>query len=100
MAGTARLTTAVTWLALLQPAIGGAEAVNIDGDPVAIERMLATEPMKIVTAEISRPKAKGDITLKADVAFGDRAPFRVKLRKAMHGADSLKNTPRYDLAAY
>jgi hypothetical protein len=101
MAATARLTTtAVAWLALLQPSIGRAEPVNIDGDPLAIERLLATEPMKIVTAEISRPKAQGDITLKADVAFGDRAPFRVKLRKAMPGADTFNNTPRYDLAAY
>jgi hypothetical protein len=101
MAATARLTTtAVAWLALLQPSIGRAEPVNIDGDPLAIERLLATEPMKIVTAEISRPKAQGDITLKADVAFGDHAPFRVKVRKAMPGADTFNNTPRYDLAAY
>jgi hypothetical protein len=101
MAATARwMTTAVAWIALLQPAAGRAEPVNIDGDPVAIEQILATEPIKIVTAEISRPKAQGDITLKADVAFGDRAPFRVKLRKAMPGADSFNNMPRYDLAAY
>jgi hypothetical protein len=101
MAASARVTTiAVAWIALSQPAIGQTGPVNIDGDPLALERMLATEPMKIVTAEISRPKAQGDITLKADVAFGDRAPFRVKVRKAMPGADTFNNTPRYDLAAY
>jgi hypothetical protein len=101
MAASARLmTTAVAWIALVNPALGHAEPVNVDGDPVALERMLATEPMKIVTAEISRPKAQGDITLKADVTFGDREPLRVKLRKAMPGADSFNNTPRYDLAAY
>jgi hypothetical protein len=49
--------------------------------PVAeLERMLQTEPMQIVNAEISRPKAKGDITLKADVSFGERPPIRIKLR--------------------
>jgi hypothetical protein len=69
--------------------------------PVAdLERMLASEPMRIVTAEISRPKAKGDITLKAEVAFGDQPPLRVKVRKSEPGAESFNNVPRYDLAAY
>jgi hypothetical protein len=69
--------------------------------PVAdLERMLQSEPMQIVAAEISRPKAKGDITLKADVAFGERAPIRVKVRKAERGAQTFNNVPRYDLAAY
>ena len=54
----------------------------------------------ITHAEISRPKAKGDITLKADVSFGDAPPLRVKLRKAEPGADTFNNVPRYDLAAY
>ena len=54
----------------------------------------------ITAAEISRPKAKGDITLKADVAFGDAPPLRVKLRKAEPGAEAFNNVPRYDLAAY
>jgi hypothetical protein len=69
--------------------------------PVAdLERMLQSEPMHIVNAEISRPKAKGDITLKADVAFADRPPIRVKVRKAERGAQTFNNVPRYDLAAY
>jgi hypothetical protein len=54
----------------------------------------------ITHAEISRPKAKGDITLKADVAFGEAAPLRVKLRKSEPGAEAFNNVPRYDLAAY
>jgi hypothetical protein len=69
--------------------------------PIAdLERMLGSEPMQIVAAEISRPKAKGDITLKADVAFAERAPIRVKVRKAERGAQTFNNVPRYDLAAY
>ena len=69
--------------------------------PVAdLERMLAAEPMQIVNAEISRPKAKGDITLKADVSFAERPPIRIKLRKAERGAQAFNNVPRYDLAAY
>ena len=53
--------------------------------PVAdLEHMLQAEPMRIVTAEISRPKAKGDITLKADVAFADRPPIRVKVRNVVY----------------
>jgi len=100
MSVTVHLAIRVAALALLQATVAAADPVNIDGDPLAIEHMLATEPMKIVSAEISRPKAHGDITLKADVAFGDRAPLRVKLRKAMPGADTFNNVPRYDLAAY
>ena len=69
--------------------------------PVAeLEQLLTHEPMKVLSAEISRPKAKGDITLKAEAAFGDHAPFRVKVRKAEPGADTFNNVPRYDLAAY
>jgi hypothetical protein len=62
-----------------------------------LEQMLQSDPMRIVSAEISRPKAKGDITLKAEVAFSDRPPMRVKLRKAEPGADTFNNVPRYDL---
>lgn len=69
--------------------------------PVAeLEHMLQSEPLRIVSAEISRPKAKGDITLKAEAQFGDRPPIRVKLRRAEPGADTFNNVPRYDLAAY
>jgi hypothetical protein len=56
--------------------------------------------MVITHAEISRPNAKGDITLRADVSFGGAPPLRVKLRKAEPGANSFNNVPRYDLAAY
>jgi len=69
--------------------------------PVAeLERMLQSEPMRIVSAAISRPKAQGDITLKAEVAFGNRPPIRVKLRRAEPGAETFNNVPRYDFAAY
>ena len=55
--------------------------------PVAeLERMLANDPMRIVSADKSRPKAPGDITSKADVSFGGREPFRVKLRRSEPGA--------------
>ena len=100
MSVTVHLAIRVAALVLLQATVAAADPVNIDGDPLEIERILATEPMKIVSAEVSRPKAHGDITLKAEVAFGDRAPLRVKLRKAMPGADTFNNVPRYDLAAY
>jgi hypothetical protein len=65
-----------------------------------LERMLEHDPFSIVSAEISRPKARGDITLKAEVSFDGRPPIRVKLRKAEPGADTFNNQPRYDLAAY
>jgi hypothetical protein len=65
-----------------------------------LERMLTDDPFTIVDAEISRPKAKGDITLKADVSFDGKPPIRVKLRKAEPGAETFNNVPRYDLAAY
>lgn len=69
--------------------------------PVAgLEQILANDPFTIVSAEISRPKARGDITLKAEVSFDGRPPIRVKLRKAESGADDFNNQPRYDLAAY
>lgn len=77
-----------------------AQDANITSPVPELERMLANDPFTIVSAEISRPKAKGDITLKAEVAFAGREPLRVKLRKAEPGADSFNNVPRYDLAAY
>jgi hypothetical protein len=87
-------------LLLILPGPAFAQDLNIPVPVSELERMLTTEPFRIVMAEISRPKAKGDITLKAEVAFGDRAPFRVKLRKAEPGADTFNNVPRYDIAAY
>jgi hypothetical protein len=74
--------------------------INIPVPAEALERQLATEPFSIVAAEISRPKAKGDITLKAEVSFSGNPPYRVKLRRADPGAETFNNRPRYDLAAY
>ena len=77
-----------------------AQDLNIPLPADAIERQLATEPFALTSAEISRPKAKGDITLKAEVSFSGAAPYRVKLRRAEPGAEDFNNRPRYDLAAY
>lgn len=81
-------------------AVAAAADINIPLSADALERQLATEPFSIVAAEISRPKAKGDITLKAEVAFSGNPPYRVKLRRAEPGAESFNNRPRYDLASY
>jgi hypothetical protein len=81
-------------------ASAGAAAANIPVPFGALERQLASEPFRIVSAEISRPKAKGDITLKAEISFSGNPPFRVKLRRAEPGAEDFNNRPRYDLAAY
>jgi hypothetical protein len=82
------------------PAPAVAQDANVALPVAELERMLRSEPLRIVSAEISRPKAQGDITLKAEVAFGGRPPLRVKLRKAEPGAEAFNNVPRYDLAAY
>jgi hypothetical protein len=81
-------------------ATAAAQDSNITKPIDELERLLAAEPLVITSAEISRPKAKGDITLKADVSFGGAPPLRVKLRKAEPGAEEFNNVPRYDLAAY
>jgi hypothetical protein len=87
---------------LLLGLVAGAAAqdLNIPRPVVELERELAQEPFAIETAEISRPKAKGDITLKAEVSFDGAAPYRVKLRRAEPGAEDFNNRPRYDVAAY
>jgi hypothetical protein len=77
-----------------------AQDSNITQPIADLEKLLAAEPLVITQAEISRPKAKGDITLKAEVSFGGAPPLRVKLRKAEPGAEAFNNVPRYDLAAY
>lgn len=97
----ALLTRAVCAILLLQIATAaGAQDANITLPIADLERTLAAEPLVITHAQLSRPKARGDITLKADVAFGGAPPLRVKLRKAEPGADTFNNVPRYDLAAY
>ncbi|MDP9198564.1 MAG: hypothetical protein M3O07_05030, partial [Pseudomonadota bacterium] len=97
---TSRLIGASAPLLLLLAAAAVAQDANIKQPIVELERLLAAEPLVISHAEISRPNAKGDITLKADVSFGGAPPLRVKLRKAEPGANSFNNVPRYDLAAY
>ena len=89
-----------TSLLLVLVATASAQDANITQPIADLERLLAAEPLVIEKAEISRPKAKGDITLRADVSFGGAPPLRVKLRRADPGADSFNNVPRYDLAAY
>ena len=95
-------TRPLAWSALLLGLVAAAAAqdVNIPRPADEIERELATEPFRITTAEISRPKARGDITLKAELSFSGRPPYRVKLRRAEPGAEDFNNRPRYDLAAY
>jgi hypothetical protein len=90
--------TAALLLALVTTA--AAQDANIRQPIADLEQLLAAEPLVIAQAEISRPKAKGDITLRAIVTFGEAAPLRVKLRKAERGAETFNNVPRYDLAAY
>jgi hypothetical protein len=96
-----RLMGLITAALLLAPvATAAAQDANITQPVAELERLLAAEPLEIVQAEISRPKAKGDITLRAEVSFGGAPALRVKLRKAEPGADTFNNVPRYDLAAY
>ena len=71
---------------LLVATAAGAQDANFS-QPVAELEMLAAEPLVITQAEISRPKAKGDITLQGRFSFGGAPPLRVKLRKAEPGAD-------------
>ncbi len=92
------LLAAVPLLALV--AAAAAQDANIRQPVAELEQLLAAEPLVIAHAEISRPNAKGDITLRADISFGGAPPLRVKLRKAEPGANSFNNVPRYDIAAY
>jgi hypothetical protein len=77
-----------------------AQDANIALPAPELERMMAGNDFRIVTAEISRPKAKGDITLKVEASFDGGEPIRFKLRKAEPGGETFNNVPRYDLAAY
>lgn len=87
-------------LLLALPAWAPAQEPNLPRPVAELERLLAAEPLVVEKAEISRPTAQGDITLRAEVSFGGAAPMRVKLRKAEPGAEVFNNVPRYDLAAY
>jgi hypothetical protein len=102
--GTTQMTAhsaALTLILLLGwHATADATDVNIPVPVEALERQLTTEPFRIAAAEISRPKAKGDITLKAEISFSGNPAYRIKLRRAEPGAEDFNNRPRYDLAAY
>jgi hypothetical protein len=100
MAPISRFTRTCTFLLLWLGATAVAQEPNVTRPVDELERLLAAEPLVIEHADISRPKAKGDITLRADVSFGGAPALRVKLRKAEPGADAFNNVPRYDLAAY
>jgi hypothetical protein len=95
-----RISRLLALSALAWAATAPAQDANITLPVPEIERMMAAPDLTIVSAEISRPKAKGDITLKADVSFEGKPPVRFKLRKAEPGADTFNNVPRYDMAAY
>jgi hypothetical protein len=95
-----RIASAVGLGLLVTLASATAQDLNIPRPVDELEREIATAPLKIVSAEISRPKAQGDITLKAELSFGGQPPYRVKLRRAVPGAEQFNNRPRYDLAAY
>ena len=77
-----------------------AQDANVTRPVDELEKLMSAEPLVITQAQISRPKAKGDITMHAEVSFGGAPPLGVKLRKAEPGADSFNNVPRYDAAAY
>lgn len=85
---------------VMAPLTTTAQDLNIPRPPEEIERELATASFKITAAALTRPNAKGDITLKAELSFDGRPPYRVKLRRAVPGAEEFNNRPRYDLAAY
>jgi hypothetical protein len=100
LTATPRLPALLALLAAAASSFALAQDRNIVLPVGELEAMLEEEPLRIVGAEISRPTVRGDITLKAEVAFGERPPLRVKLRNAVPGADSFNNVPRYDIAAY
>jgi hypothetical protein len=92
------LFTATLLLALV--ATAAAQDANITRPVAELEQLLAAEPLVITQAQISRPKIKSDVTLRAEISFGGAPPLSVKLHKAEPGADSFNDVPRYDLAAY
>ncbi len=95
-----RITDLLVAVALGWASLAAAQDANITLPVPELEALMAGTDFAVVSTEISRPKAKGDITLKADVSFAGGPPIRFKLRKAEPGADTFNNVPRYDLAAY
>jgi hypothetical protein len=100
MTSMLRLARLAPALLLAVSASALAQDANIKQPIAELEKLLAAEPLVIHEARISRPNAKGDITLRAEVSFGGSPPMRVKLRKSEPGANAFNNVPRYDLAAY
>jgi hypothetical protein len=100
LSSTALVLVLAMALAATATATATAQNANITRPIADIERELLAEPLEIAAAQTSRPKAKGDITLRADISFGGPPPLRVKLRRAEPGADTFNNVPRYDIAAY
>jgi hypothetical protein len=84
---------------VLAPVAAWSQDANITQPVPDIERQLLAEPMIVTHAQISRPAIAADITLRADVTLAG-APLRVKLRRALPGAEGFNNEPRYELAAY
>jgi len=87
-------------LLLTLAAAAAAQDANITRPVAELEQLLAAEPLVITQAQISRPKIKSDVTLRAEISFGGAPPLTVKLHKAEPGADTFNDVPRYDLAAY
>ena len=65
-------------------AAAAAQDANITQPVAELERLLAAEPLVITEARISRPNARGDITLRADVSFGGAPPLRVIVGEEVH----------------
>ena len=87
-------------LLLTLAAAAAAQDANITRPVAELEQLLAAEPLVITQAQISRPRIKSDVTLRAEISFGGAPPLTVKLHKAEPGADTFNDVPRYDLAAY
>jgi hypothetical protein len=95
-----RLRTVLLVSLLMAPLSAWAQDANVAQPVPEIERLLAAPTMVVSQAQASRPLVAEDITLRADVTFGEAPPLRVKLRRALPGAEGFNNEPRYELAAY
>ena len=100
LASTLRLHALLALLAAATSSVVLAQDRHIVVPVGELESMMRSEPLRIESAEVSRPTLRGDITLKADVVFGERPPLLVKVRNAEPGAETFNNVPRYEIAAY
>ena len=89
-----------TPLLLVLAAAAAAQDANITRPVAELEQLLAAEPLVITQAQISRPRIKSDVVLRAEISFGGAPPLTMKLHRAEPGADTFNDVPRYDLAAY